>query len=161
MMNLLTFEWKPAIIALAVAIAVTIALVIFAKLRRKNRDSRYYLKDSLLTNSEKEYFRVIDAYFGKDYRVLPQINLASVIEKEGQGFRTELFRNVDFGIFDYNFRPILLIEINDNTHFRKDRQERDESVAAILKKARLPLVTFWTKDGLDEKVIYNTLKKYL
>ena len=146
---------------LAIAAVITIALVFAVKLLQKKRESRYFLKSSLITACELEYYKILDSYFGKDYRIIPQVNLASVIDKEGQGFRTELFRNVDFGIFDYNFRPILLIEINDNSHFRKDRQERDESVALITKKARIPLVTFWTKDGIDNKYIYNTIKKYL
>ena len=161
MKNLLTPSIYYIIIGIAIAIIVTLALFIIAKLFRKKREPHYYLKDTLVTSSEMQYFRILDAYFGKDYRILPQVNLASVIDKEGGGFRTELFRNVDFGIFDYEFRPILLIEINDNSHFRKDRMERDEAVALILKKAHVPLVTFWTKDGIDAKQIYNEIRKYL
>lgn len=160
-MNALLANDSLVFIGIGIALFITIALFIAVKIIQKKRESRYRLKSSLLTASEMQYYKILDAYFGKDYRVLPQINLASVIEKEGQGFRTELFRNVDFGIFDFNFRPILLIEINDNSHFRKDRMERDESVQSITKKARIPLITFWTKDGIDEKNIYNTIKKYL
>ena len=161
MKNLLAPSIYYIIIGIAIAIIVTLALFIIAKLMKKKREPRYYLKDTLVTSSEMQYFRILDAYFGKDYRILPQVNLASIIDKEGGGFRTELFRNVDFGIFDYDFRPILLIEINDNSHFRKDRIERDEAVALILKKAHVPLVTFWTKDGIDANEIYSTIKKYL
>ena len=64
-------------------------------------------------------------------------------------------------MFDYNFKPILLIEINDNSHFRKDRIERDEKVAKILKKAKLPLLTLWVKDGIDPDEIYKKLSYYL
>lgn len=161
MNNLLASPAYYIIIGIAIAVVVTIILFVIVKLLEKKREPHYYLKDSLLTPLEIEYYKVLDDYFGKDYRILPQINLASVIDKEGGGFRTELFRNADFGIFDMNFRPILLIEINDNTHFRKDRQERDASVALILKKAHIPLVTFWTKDGIDRKRIYNEIRKYL
>ena len=160
-MNALLADNNMIIVGIAIAAVISLAAFIAVRIIQKKRESRYYLKDSLLTSCEMQYFKILDAYFGKDYRVLPQINLASVIEKGGQGFRTELFRNVDFGIFDYNFRPILLIEINDNSHFRKDRIERDESVQLITKKARIPLITFWTKDGINEKQIYNTIKKYL
>lgn len=160
-MNNILGNDDPVLIGIIIALVLTAALIIAVKILQKKREAHYRLKSSLLTACEIEYFKIIDAYFGKDYRVLPQINLASVIDKEGQGFRTELFRNVDFGIFDYNFRPILLIEINDNSHFKKDRQERDESVALITKKARIPLITFWTKDGIDKNYIYNTIKKYL
>ena len=155
------FDYKTIIIGIAIALIITIAIFTVAKTAQKKREPKYRLKDSLVTASELRYFRVLEGCFGKDYRVLPQVNLAAVIDKEGAGFRTELFRNVDFGIFDMNFRPIVLIEINDNSHLRKDRAERDESVNAIAKKARIPLVTFWTKDGFDERKIYDTIRKYL
>ena len=149
------------LIALGAALFATVVIFIVIKVLAKKKKPNYRLKDSLLTRTEINYYNVINSYFGRDYLVLPQINLASVIDKEGAGYRSELFRNVDFGIFDYNFRPILLIEINDGTHLKKDRKERDVKVSTICKKAHIPLVTFWTKDGIDNEVIYRTIKRYL
>ena len=148
-------------IALGAAVLLSLSVFIVLKLVSRKKKPSYRLKDALLTRTEIKYYNVLKTWFGEDYLVLPQINLASVIEKDGSGYRTELFRNADFGIFDYNFRPILLIEINDNTHLKADRMERDEKVAVICKKAHIPLVTFWTKDGFDERKIYSTVKKYL
>ena len=153
-------SYIPFIIAGTVILAV-IVIFIIVRLSLRKKTPSYYLKDSLLTPTEISYYNIINGYFGNDYLILPQINLASVIDKQGGGFRNELFRNVDIGIFDHNFRPILLIEINDNTHLKKDRQERDKKVNDICKKARIPLVTFWTKDGFDREDIYRTIKKYL
>lgn len=148
--------------ALIIAALIALAIIIVAFIVKKNgKTVKYSVKSSLMTPTEKEYFRAIEAAVGDRYIVLPQINLASVIDKTGEGFRSELFRNVDFGIFDYDYSPVLLVEINDNTHFRKDRAERDEKVSTILKKARMPLVTFWTKDGLSQSEITRTLAKYL
>ncbi len=160
MNNLLTLT-TPQIIAIAFCIIITAIIIIFVKLKDKKKVASYSLKDSLITASEREYLFVLQAYFGNDYIILPQVNLASIIDKQGEGFRNELFRNVDFGIFDFNYRPLVLIEINDNTHFRKDRQERDLKVQEICKKAKIPLVTFWVKDGIDSEKIYKTIKKYL
>lgn len=157
MKNLLAGEY---LLPLSVTAAVILIIVIIFLVTRK-RGPNYVTKDSLMTRTEYEYYKIIDSYFGDEYIVLPQINLASVIDKVGEGFRTELFRNADFGVFDYNYRPILLIEINDATHFRRDRIERDKKVAQICKKAKLPLITFWTKDGIEPQVIYKTLSKYL
>ena len=153
-------RFLPLIVIVAALIA---ALSVFVAIRllKTGRAPDYLLKDALLTPTEIAYYNIIKAYFSDDYLVLPQINLASVIDKVGAGYRSELFRNADFGIFDFNFRPILLIEINDDTHFRRDRAERDKKVAIICKKARLPLITFWTKDGIDNEVIFKTIKRYL
>ncbi len=148
-------------IAVGAAVIIAVAIFIVVKVSSAKSTPDYRLKDALLTQTEISYYNIINAYFGGDYLILPQINLASVIEKQGGGYRNELFRNADFGIFDHNFRPILLIEINDNTHLRRDRKERDQKVSVICKKARIPLITFWTKDGIDKDVIYKTIKKYL
>lgn len=148
------------VLPLSVTATVLIVIIIIYLLFRK-RGPKYVVKDSLMTQTEYDYFKIINAYFGDSYLILPQINLAAVIDKVGEGYRTELFRNADFGVFDYNYRPILLIEINDNTHFRKDRIERDKKVNEICKKAKLPLVTFWTKDGINSDAIYKTLSRYL
>lgn len=129
--------------------------------KRKKR-VKYIKKQSYLTATEVKYFQALSGIIGDRYLIYPQVNLASVIEKQGDvNFKTELFRNVDFGVFNYDFSPVLLIEINDNTHFRADRRERDEKVLAICKSAKLPLVTFWVKEGIDIEQMRFTLQKYL
>lgn len=148
------------VLPLSVTAVVMIAIIIIYFVFRK-RGPYYVVKERLMSKTEYDYYKIFDAYFGDKYVILPQVNLAAVIDKVGEGYRTELFRNADFGVFDYNYRPLLLIEINDNTHFRKDRVLRDEKVKEICKKAKLPLVTFWTKDGVDEQYIFKTLSKYL
>ena len=160
MYNLLNNYVLPIAVAGGVAVVIIVLYVLY-KTVWVNRKSLYKLKNSLMTNTEAAYFNVLTEFFGRDYVIIPQVNLAAVIDKEGEGYRNELFRNVDFGIFDFSYRPIVLVEINDATHLKKDRQERDKKVTAICKKARIPLVTFWTKDGLKKEVIYKTLKKYL
>lgn len=148
------------IIFLGLGVAVTIAIIIIAK---KIADSqiRYSLKSCLLSNTEKNYYIALKNIIGDKFCVLPQINLASVINKDSQGFRSELFRNVDFGVFNQDFEPILLIEINDPTHLRDDRIERDKSVNKICKKAGIPLITFWVNDGIDENKMARIIYKYL
>ncbi len=157
MLNLLVPAY---VLPLSVTAAVIVIIIIIYLVFRK-RGSDYVVKERLMSKTEYDYYKIFDALYGDKYIILPQVNLASVIDKTSQGYRTELFRNADFGVFDYNYRPLLLIEINDNTHFRKDREDRDKKVSEICKKAKLPLVTFWTKNGIDEKVIAKTLSKYL
>ena len=163
MNNLLQSITKENIITLCVILAVVATVLLVIKfIVNKKRQPRYFVKDKLLTATEIKYYDAIRSVVGNNFLVLPQINLASVIDKEGEtNFRNELFRNIDFAIFDYDFHPLVLIEINDNTHFRKDRIERDQKVLSICKKAGIPLVTFWVKDGLDVNYIANTLHSAL
>ena len=122
----------------------------------------YSAKQSLMTNCEKAYFDVLQKVTFPNYTVQPQINLASIIDKANQSkYRSELFRNVDFGVFDKNYSLLLLIEINDKTHYQNDRIARDKKVHEICEKAGIPLVTFWTHHGMSELYIYNRLSAFL
>ena len=122
----------------------------------------YIKKDCLLTNTELKYYNALKSILnGTNYILQPQICLASIIErKEVHKFQSELSRIVDFGIFSPEYSPILLIEINDASHLKKDRKERDLKVKYILKSAKIPLLTIWTNTPFDIKNIAKELKSY-
>lgn len=153
-------SYAPLIIMLIVAVAITIGIVVLARVITDNQ-VRYSKKPSLLTPLEKEYYSEFCQIFAGKYIVFPQINLASVVNKDTQGFRNELFRNIDFGVFTAELDLVLLIEINDRSHLRPDRVERDKSVKKICKKAHIPLVTFWTKDGINRQEFIAQFSKYV
>ena len=122
----------------------------------------YTAKDSIMTDCEMKFFNVIKKIIGTQYSIQPQINLASVIDKTShEKYRNELFRNIDFGIFDESYRLVVLIEINDQSHTQYDRRVRDARVADICKEAGLPLITFWTYYGVNEQYIRGRLSEYL
>lgn len=122
----------------------------------------YTAKDSIMTECERGFFEAIRKIVEPAYTVQPQVNLASVVNKESQSrYRNELFRNIDFGIFDRDYRLRVLIEINDQTHTTQDRRERDQRVKAICDEAGIPLVALWTKYGINEGYIRERLAAHL
>ena len=162
LLNAVSLEKWQAVAIGACCLLFVLAVLILRYIAYKKSKPEYEVKQSLMSETEIQYYNILVALLGEEYLIYPQINLATVIDKKyPKGFRTELFRNADFGIFNYDFTPILLIEINDNTHFRADRAERDEKVLEICKSAKLPLVTFWVKDGIDINRMRKTLEKYL
>jgi hypothetical protein len=123
---------------------------------------QYSTKESFLSNTEKAYFLAIKEIAGSRYTVQPQVNLASIIDKTSHSrYRNELFRNIDFGIFDENYKLLVLIEINDQTHNQDERKARDKKVKEICTEAGIPLITFWTKYGINPSYIKNRLAEYL
>lgn len=152
------FGLKQFLTAAGVIAAALVILLIISKILKS---PKYYKKNRLLTNCELAYYKALLNVLNGQYLLLPQINLATVITKKGEGGRTELFRNADFGIFTKDFEPLVLIEVNDASHKRKDRIERDKKVNKICKKAGLPLITFKTEDGIDEARFYRELKRYI
>ena len=131
---------------------------------------------------QKEFMSYYEKYFydilkdiERDYDVIvqPQVNLASVIEKNikhkyviekniKHKYVNELFRNIDFGIFDKNFHKLLLaIEINDSSHLKKDRIIRDLKVEKILNQANIKLIKFYTNMPNEKLYVTNRILTYL
>lgn len=113
----------------------------------------------------EKYFYDILKDIERDYDVIvqPQINLASIIEKNiKHKYVNELFRNIDFGIFDKNFHKLLLaIEINDSSHLKKDRIIRDLKVEKILNQANIKLIKFYTNMPNEKLYVINRILTYL
>lgn len=101
-----------------------------------------YLKKKFMTNSELYFYNKIKD-LDEDYHIIPQVNLAAIIKKEKYtNYYTDLFRNIDFGIFSKDYEDILvLIELNDYTHNQPKRYNRDLKVNNICIEANIPLIT--------------------
>lgn len=111
-------------------------------------DKVSYIPKKFLSNCEYDFFRKFISLEDEiNVHIVPQVNLASIIEKKSESrFNTELFRNIDFGIFNADYSKILLlIELNDDSHNNYYRKKRDIKVKDICSKAGIKLITFYTK----------------
>lgn len=131
---------------------------------KPNADSEtkflYALKPSLVTNTESKYLTCIKSVLPEGYLVQPQANLASfIIKTDGSRFQNELYRNVDFIITDLTYKPMVIIEINDQTHLTPDRRARDEKVKKICEEAGIPIIKLWTSYGVNSEYISKRIKE--
>lgn len=123
-----------------------------------------YKVKCLMTNYERYFYSIlIELESELDIKVHPQLNLSSVIEKITKTkYQNELFRNIDFALFDkYYNKLLLLIEINDTTHMSKSRRERDQKVTDICAKANIKLIKFYSKYPNEKDYVKNRIKKEL
>ena len=129
----------------------------------KKEEPVYKQKDSLITNYERHFYNILENNFGADYKVQAQVNLASIINKiDTSKYQNELFRNIDFGLFDKEtLSPLLLIEINDATHKIYDRYQRDLKIRKILSQANIKLITFYSSYDNEESYVVNRIKEML
>ncbi|MBR2988088.1 MAG: DUF2726 domain-containing protein [Clostridia bacterium] len=113
-----------------------------------NPDYQYAVKQSLTSPSEQKLFYLLRQSVGNQYEIFPQIALVSLVDKLTAGaYRNELFRVVDFVLADpRTHKPLLVIELNDASHKRKDRQDRDAKVKCILERAGLNMLTLTTEN---------------
>ena len=126
-------------------------------------EATYTHKDSLLTNFEKTFYKKLKHVVPEEYILQAQVNLASVVKKNfNNKFINELSsRNIDFGIFDEDLKPIVLIELNDKSHKQQSRYKRDLKIREILEEANIPLITFYTGYENTESYIEKRLSEYL
>lgn len=124
--------------------------------------TKYAKKDCLMTPPEQALMRVLEGLFGARFRILPQIALISLVDKLNYtSYRNELFRVVDFVVVSPDFVPLVVVELNDKSHLRADRRERDAKVAEILQKASLPLVVLTPENASDVAFVKRAVGRYL
>lgn len=126
--------------------------------------NNYYTRKYLMTKYERKYLDIIQEMY-PNYKVVPQVCLFSVIKKKYNKSFKELFKTVDIGIFDENYSPIMLIEINDESHQMEDRQRRDNSVYGVCYDAGIPIYMFdydnESGELVDENELFKALKQHL
>ncbi len=125
-------------------------------------DTTTYIPKKFLSNKEYNFLtKFIDLEDELHVNIVPQVNLASIIEKvSDSGFHNELFRNVDYGIFSADYsKVLLLIELNDDSHNDYKRKQRDVKVKKICDKAGIKLITFYTKYSNEKNYVQNRIKE--
>ena len=101
--------------------------------------SHAYQAKYLLTQNEwQEFKKLREIAETKGYMICPKVRLLDIIEpiKGHRKYKTLFYKvqakHVDFVICDQNVHIKAILELDDSTHKREDRQERDKFVDEIL-----------------------------
>lgn len=145
--------------------------LLFGKKNEEEKEEKVILEENKIkyqskcyySNYEKTILTKLNSIIENKYLVYPQVNLVSIIDKiDNSKYRTELFRNIDFGIFDKTTaKPLLLIELNDATHKNAKRYQRDIKVKEILKQANIPLITLYASYENAESYIKKRINEFI
>ncbi|WP_145143028.1 DUF2726 domain-containing protein [Pseudomonas duriflava] len=133
-----------------VAAGIVLLLVIKFKLSSTfRRDFPYVLNEALFTPAERNFLRVLDSAVDDDYRVFGKVRIAdvaSVTDMRDQKRWYRAFNKISAKHFDYvlcdpeDLSFVAVIELDDKSHERADRQERDVFVEGVCKAINLPLI---------------------
>ena len=131
---------------------------------KKNKPVQYKSK-LLLTKHEFWFYnslKKVTESFG--LQILAKIRLADLVDPMPNADRKEWYRDfakvqskhIDFAVCD-NMKVILLIELDDKSHERTERQERDNFVNEVLSSAGYTLIRTYgetdaIKQALEEKM---------
>ena len=119
-----------------------------------------------MTNAEQECFQALVSEMGPDYYFFPQIHLDAIVQPTDTrkdrfyAFRHINQKSVDFVACDKKqFCPLFAIELDDKTHNRQRRIERDREVERILHNAGIPLIRIENRGRFDPKQLAAEVQK--
>lgn len=126
----------------------------------------YKLKNSVMTKYEKVMFNILKDYCNKNnYVLLSKVRIADFIDPIYPKYTRDYLisfnkisaKHVDFLICDpADIYPIVAIELDDYTHQRADRQQRDEFVNNVYYSAGLKILHIYS---IDEESTINLLNQ--
>jgi hypothetical protein len=127
----------------------------------------YRLRDDFLSPAELSFYRVLQLALKDQAVISTKVNLADIFfvarPNENQSYRNKIDRkHVDFLLCDpATMKPRCGIELDDSSHARRDRQDRDQFVDQVFDVAGLPLVRFPARSGYDPNTIAAELARHL
>jgi len=159
-------------IKLFLILSAVIAVAFLAELtRRRGRTTtkyRYKSKKYFLSPAEHKFYDALITAVGHSYYVFAQVHLPNIVDHKviGQNWRGAFRhideKSVDFVICDKTYiSPKLAIELDDSSHQRVDRQERDKEVERILNDAELPLLRLKVRDTITPAEIAQKVNEVL
>lgn len=116
----------------------------------------YRVRDDFLSAAESSFYHVLKSMLGERLVICPQVPLSAIFfVAQGRSYRTwqnKIDRKrVDFLLCQPGtLKPLLAIELDDSSHLRADRRERDAFVEQVFADAKLPLVR------VPVRATYNT-----
>lgn len=126
----------------------------------KNNIYNYTAKYSLMSKTESDFFVKLERTVNERYYVFPQVHLSAILDHRVKGQEWKYaFSHINGKSVDYvlcsktTLKPTYAIELDDYTHDKADRRERDREVERIFEAANLPLVRFKNKDVSEGDII--------
>lgn len=157
-----------------IILLLVIAVVVFARLGGLGDESvgskeyLYKKRGFLLSRAEHECYNAILKAVNQEYYVFPQVHLPTIVDSKITGqnwkgaFRHISQKSVDFVLCDKAYiAPKLAIELDDSTHERAERKERDQEVERILKVAGMPLLRLRNNGSFDPNELAQQIKTAL
>lgn len=129
---------------------------------------RYLKKDWFMTRAEHEFYNTLVQVIGNECIIFAQVHLPTLLDFKLNGNKNMAAKShidrksVDFVLCDKNYiAPKLVIELDDKTHERPERIERDKEVEHILKEAGLPLLRIENYGSFDPVVLAGKIRASL
>jgi very-short-patch-repair endonuclease len=137
--------------------------------QNNSEKSNYFKKHSLLTKAEDNFYKVLDVIAKENnYIIQTKVRLEGLIgvrfyAENWYGLRNRIkSREMDFVLCekrDSSLDTLLVIELDDSSHQREDRIERDRNLDHILHEAGLPILHIPVAYSYDSVDLVRKIKE--
>lgn len=151
-------------IAVAALSVIAVLLVIILIWRRRRR-LRFRKQEYIFSNAEYRFFNHLIEAVGDDYLVFSKVRIADVLTPDDRlsskawwrAFTAISSKHLDFVLCRRDASIVCAIELDDRSHDKPERLDRDAFVDAACTQAGLPLVRFAVRRKYDVAVIRRAL----
>jgi very-short-patch-repair endonuclease len=128
-------------------------------------ENPYGLRDDFLSHAELSFYHVLRSTMTQDVTIVIKPRLADILfvrqPQKNQGARNRIDRkHVDFLLCETaTMKPRLVVELDDRSHQKKDRQERDQLVDGALRAAGLPVLHVRAMKGYVPQELFEQIQR--
>ncbi len=162
-MDLLLAYWPFWVLA-----AVVISAILLAKMYSQPARLPYRARGRLVTKAELRFYKSLYKAVQDDFEIFAMVRIADLlrVEENTQNKRRWinkiLAKHVDFVLCEPGkLVPRICIELDDSSHQRQDRIERDEFVDAAFDSAGLPLLRIAVQKSYPPREVRELIDELL
>ena len=156
--------WWPFWLGLAILVALILLMQIWAL----PGNLPYLARGQLVTKSELKFYKSLSKAVQDDFQIFAMVRIADLlrVEKNNKHRRKWLnkilAKHIDFVLCDPgSLKPLVCIELDDVSHQRPERIERDKFVNRAFKSAQLPLLRIPTRPEYKAREIRQLIESVM
>lgn len=142
---------------LLIGVCICVIGFIWVYITHKPFQTPYIAQPSLLTKNELRFYSTLSRSIDwEEHTIMLKVRMWDVVDvaphiKQKFSYQTKIqAKHLDFVICDNDtFQPLLVVELDDRSHFSEDAKKRDQEKDEALRFAGIPIVRFMT--GKDDK----------
>ena len=143
-----------------VGLAVIIAFILLVRMYGGPKSLPYVKRDSLITKTELRFYKSLQKAVQDDFEIFAMVRIADLLRVEPglsnhrSWLNKILAKHIDFVLCDPgSLQPKVCIELDDPSHNRPERIERDVFVNQAFESAGLPLLRIPTQPSYRSREI--------
>jgi hypothetical protein len=149
-----------------VVVLVVVAVMILLRQLQVAPAKPYERRGRLITKAELRFLRTLEICVQDRWRIFAMVRIADILQvsanvKARQSWQNKInCKHIDFVLCDVeDLRVVLAIELDDSSHNRADRQERDHFVNEAFLSAGLPLIRVPLQNTYDMKALKELIEQ--